>query len=95
MKKQLANALLSALLILIADCTADSLVEHSRAAIEGGIFMFDWLKDKAKDTVNDLIDEHPKLKDLKQQGIDYLNPEDKMLREAKKREDDYDDNHYY
>ena len=57
--------------------------------------MFDWLKDKAKDTVNDLIDEHPKLKDLKQQGIDYLNPKDKMLREAKKREDDYDDNHYY
>ena len=95
MKKQLANALLSAILVLIADYTANSLVEHSRAVIEGGIFMFDWLKDKAKDTVNDLIDEHPKLKDLKQQGIDYLNPEDKMLREAKKREEDYDDKHYY
>lgn len=95
MKKQLANALLSAMLLLIANCTANSLVEHSRAVIKGGIFMFDWLKDKAKDKVNELVDEHPKLKDLKQQGIDYLNPEDKMLREAKKREDDYDDTHYY
>ena len=53
--------------------------------------MFDWLKDKA----NEVIDDHPKLKDLKQQGMDYLNPEDKMLREAKKRENDYNNQHYF
>lgn len=53
--------------------------------------MFDWLKDKA----HEIIDNHPKLKDLKQQGMDYLNPEDKMLREAKKRENDYNDQHYF
>ena len=53
--------------------------------------MFDWLKDKA----NEVIDDHPKLKDLKQQGMDYLNTEDKMLREAKKRENDYNNQHYF
>ena len=53
--------------------------------------MFDWLKDKA----NEVIDDHPKLKDLKQQGMDYLNPENKMLREAKKRENDCNNQHYF
>ena len=67
------------------------MVAHSLAVIKGGIFMFDWLKDKA----NEVIDDHPKLKDLKQQGMDYLNPEDKMLREAKKRENDYNNQHYF
>ena len=67
------------------------MVEHLLAVIKGGIFMFDWLKDKA----HEIIDNHPKLKDLKQQGMDYLNPEDKMLREAKKRENDYNDQRYF
>lgn len=53
--------------------------------------MFDFLKDY----VSDKIEDHPKLKEWKQRGEDYLDPNAKMKRENDEDEKEWNNTHYY